>query len=249
MTSKKIDPKNDRLESFLKSHGLHLLGDAKQGISVGSLYTKYPNKSISNDIGNVNNFIIPPIELPKPNTGKKNIISENFRMHRSLNIFAKAITSFISSFGVSLKLEEDQILELTYNNVTYEKVDRVVIANLIANHSLNIKNFYFKPENEYYIVSEINKSSNFKIYVKITKGLRAALKASGGQPVLEGDFKVEYGEGNLDEATFSYIGKKPVVFAVHLEILEFNKKNGMIIDMYPLENSTKLLAEEPFIWK
>jgi hypothetical protein len=54
----------NRLERFLGDHDLHLLSDSREGVSVGSLYSKHPADLKSQRIGDVKNFLIPPVELP-----------------------------------------------------------------------------------------------------------------------------------------------------------------------------------------
>jgi hypothetical protein len=49
------------------------------------------------------------------------------------------------------------------------------------------------------------------------------LNAQEGQPILEGQFKMEMAKGKLDEVTMTYAGNKPLVFAAHLEKIEYKR--------------------------
>ena len=84
--------------------------------------------------------------------------------------------------------------------------------------------------------------------MRLTKDPRTKLEAKGGQPVVEGQFKMEYTSGTLDEATMTYVGKKPLVFAAHLEKIEFAKDTGQITNLEPLSQVVKLLAPEDRVW-
>jgi hypothetical protein len=161
-----------------------------------------------------------------------------------LDIFAKAIGKFITSLGFSFGRNAEQILEVNYGQVTFDEIHPAEMVNYLLEHSFSTKNWLFKPENEYFIVTRILQSPNFTVKTKVSKDLKAALDAKAGQPLIEGEVKVEYASGKSDEVNLTYTGKDPLVFAVHLEILEFVKDNGNIINMKPLKTVTRLLSDE-----
>jgi len=59
---------------------------------------------------------------------------------------------------------------------------------------------------------------------------------------LEGQFKMEMAEGKLNEVTMTYAGNKPLVFAAHLEKIEYDKDNGKVAGMKPASQVNQLLA-------
>ncbi|MGA7043198.1 MAG: hypothetical protein WBY71_05985 [Nitrososphaeraceae archaeon] len=68
------------------------------------------------------------------------------------------------------------------------------------------------------------------------------MNAQEGQPVLDGQFKMEMAKGKLDEMTMTYARNKPLVFAAHLEKVEYDKDNGNIAGMKPASQVNQLLA-------
>ena len=240
-----------RLGKFLDAHDLHLLADSTEAVSVGSIYKRDPAgfDGKARRIGDVTNFIVPPVRLPKSKEGSQSVISENFRERESLTFAAKIISKFISSIGFSIDTGKEQILEVNYDNISFEEVDVAVFADKFAEHRLKTSSLIFKPDNEYYVVTRAIKSPNFRVNVKLSKDLSAVLDGYVGQEIVEGQFKMEYAKGRIGEATMSYKGEIPLVFAVHLENIVFDKSNGNIKDLIPLSQVVKVLGPENRVWE
>jgi hypothetical protein len=64
---------------------------------------------------------------------------------------------------------------------------------------------------------------------------------------MEGQVQVQYVKGSMDEGTMTYVGEKPLVFAVHLEQIVFNRDSAEITGMTPLAVAIKVLGKER-IW-
>jgi hypothetical protein len=228
-----------KLERFLEDHDLHLLADATEAVSVGSVYKKGHSESKARRIGNIANFITPAITLPEPAKGSQNVIMENFRDKKSLSIVANFVAKFVSSVGLSLNSDKDQILEVVYDKVTYEETDPATFADLLSGHQPK-KSMIYDRESDYYVVTKIVRSPNFKVTMKLTRDLKTKIEAQGQQGVVEGSFKMEYAGGKLDEVIATYQGDKSLVFAAHLEKLGISE-NDEINSMTPLSEAVKLL--------
>ena len=231
-----------RLEAFLDSHDLHLLSDSTEAVSVGSIYRKDPGEDKLRRIGDVSNFVIPSITLPEPKKGLQSPINENFRNNRSLNFMAKLIAKFVWSLAFSADSSKQELLEVNYDKVEFEEVEPVVFASQLRGHRLDISNWLYKPDSHYYIVTKVVKSPNFRVNVKVSSDLRTILAGSREQSVVQGQFQMEFARGKLDEAMLTYLGERPLVFAVHLEELEFVRDNGNLVNMRPLSEVVRVLA-------
>jgi hypothetical protein len=237
------------LEEFLDSSDLHLLADSTEGVTVGSIYRKDPSESKARRIGDVTNFLDPPVSFPELKKGSQQFIHRDFRQKKSLGIVVNTISRFISSLGFSLDSAREQILEVNYDDVTFEAVDPAVVAKKVAFKKFDVNNLKYRSDSEYYIVTKTVKSSNFRVNLKRTKNLATKLSEKIGQPIAGGLFKMELAQGTLDEVTMTYSGKNALVFAVHLERLDFDKGNGAIMRMEALSQAVKLLGKEDRIWE
>ena len=109
---------------------------------------------------------------------------------------------------------------------------------------------YYKPDSEYYLVTKALRSPSFRVNMTLSKNMRTILKGKEEQAVIQGQFRIEYAKGTFDEVTLTYVGEKPLVFAVHLETIDFVKDNGKIINLEPLSLALKLLgAEDDKVWE
>jgi hypothetical protein len=231
------------LKKFLDSHDLHLLADPTEAVSIGSIYKRDPNelRPKARVIGNTLNFIVPSVTLPDLKKGSQKPINENFRDERSLSFIAKAVTGFISRIGFSIDSEKEKILEVNYDKVTYESVDLVDFGDLFQGHRFKTENWQYKPDYEYYVVTRLARSGNFKVVLRVSKNLRTILDANHGEPVIEGSVEMKYASKEYDEVVMTYSGDKALVFAVHLEYLFFEKNSGNLIDMKPLSQVIQVL--------
>lgn len=193
-------------------------------------------------IGDVSNFITPSIILPEPKKGLQSPINENFRNNRSLNFMAKIIAKFVWSLAFSADSSKQELLEVNYDKVEYEEVEPVPFAKQLKGHSLDVSNWLYNPSSQYCVVTKVVKSRNFRVNVKVSSDLRTMLAGSGEQPVVSGDFRIEFARGKFDEAIMTYLGERPLVFAVHLEELEFVRNNGNLVNMRPLSEAVRVLA-------
>jgi hypothetical protein len=165
------------------------------------------------------------------------------RDNRSLGIFAKFFTNIISSLGVSVNVDKEQLLEVRYSNVTYREIDPAIMADNLKDHALKTDNFYYKKENDYFVATKVVQSANFMVHAKLTRGLKVALEAKGGQPVIQGEVKIDYDRENLDEAILTYTGQTKLTFAVHLEEIDFDPNSGKIGGMDSVKQAIILMDQ------
>jgi hypothetical protein len=182
----KNDLETQRLEEFLEERDLHLLADSTEAVNVGSIYRRDPSESKARRIGDVTNFFNPPVILPEPTKGSQQFIHRDFHEQKSLSLVVNAISKFISGLGFSLDATREQILEVNYDDVTFEEVDPALVAKEIASKKLDTKNLKYKSDSEYYVVTKAEKSSNFRVNLKRTKNLATKLAGKGEQPLVEG---------------------------------------------------------------
>ena len=248
-TGTKADFDKQRLAGFLDSHDLHLLADSTQAVHLGSIYRRIGDETKAKVIGNVSNFIVPAITLPESEKGSQNVIDENFRNSRSLNLIGKFVMKFVASLGFSIGTSGEQVLEVNYQNVTYEVIDDVTFSDLFFQRKLKTTNMQYDPTSEYYVVTKVVKSPKFRVNVKLDKGLKASIHAKGGLPLKQGEVQIDYAQGTFDEVTMTHSGEDPLVFAVHLEKILFDKANGVITGMNSLTEVLKLLGKRAIGWE
>ena len=132
---------------------------------------------------------------------------------------------------------------MSYSNITLAEIDLVTFWNLLREHKMDTTSTEYDVTSEYYLVTRIVKSKDFRVNMKLTRDLNTVLRANGGNPIIDGDFKLEYAKGKFGEATLSYSGQEPLVFGAHLEKIEF-EDTGAIKKLVPLTTVTKLLGGE-----
>jgi hypothetical protein len=210
------------LHTFLQTFGLHLLTNPTTDVYVGSIYKKDPSKSRAKLIGDITNFITPPIKLPESTKGLESTI--NFKYESSVSSIAKYISNLISNFGSSINTNEEQILEATFDEVEFEELAQNVIVAQLADKEINTSSFLYNPDSEYYLVTKVVKSSSLRVKMKASINPQTILEEKQLHPKVVGN----------NEIMLTYDAEKPVVFAVHLVKIRFVKDGSKIIDMKPL---------------
>lgn len=245
----RIECEYERLARFLEVHDLHLLTDPTEAVSVGTIYQQDSVESKARIIGDVSNFIEPAVNLPAPKIGTQAAIVENLADRKGIGLLAR-ISAAIHSFDFSIDTRNEKILEVRYEQVTFENIDSATFSDLFENHKLKINravNINQTRDSKYYLVTRVFKSSNFRIYMNLSKDLKIALKAESNQAIIEGGFRMEIVKGRADQVVLSYLGAKSLVFASHLEKIDF-MEDGQIVSMKPLSQVLRLLDIENRFW-
>jgi hypothetical protein len=236
-----------QLIEFIKEHDLHLAADPTEAFYVGKIFERDPLELKCRQVGDVTNYIEPPVSLPSPKTGTQGSITRNFRTTKQRNILISLVISAVSkilpaSLSASFNSNMEKLLEANYLGIVYDSIDKADFGRLLGGRSLKADPLIFNPENEYWLATRVVKCSDLSVVIKVTSGSENKFEAKVEKDGIGGTVTVSFVKGTSDEVTISYKGPRPLVFGAHLERLVFDKQSAKITQLRAVVDPASIQA-------